>query len=218
MNIHRSISFVCAALLIVTTGGCQGVYFNALERVGFHKRDILVDRVEDARDSQEEAKEQFASALERFMSVVAVEGGSLEDKYKQLDAELQRSEQRANDVRKRIDAVEDVAGALFAEWEQELREYNDANLRRKSEAQLRDTRARYRQLLSAMKRAEASIEPVLVPLRDQVLYLKHNLNARAIASLQTELNTVEADVAELVREMENAINEANAFISAMELE
>jgi len=66
-----------------------------------------------------------------------------------------------------------------------------------------------------MKRAEKKMEPVLSAFRDQVLFLKHNLNAKAIASLQTELVSVEAEVNSLIRDMETSIKEANAFISAM---
>ena len=70
--------------------------------------------------------------------------------------------------------------------------------------------------MTAMHRAEAKIEPVLTPLRDQVLFLKHNLNAQAIASLQSELGRVEGDVSALIREMEAAIREADAFIVRLE--
>src|SRR5690606_8169235 len=148
--------------------GCQSVYFDAMEKLGVHKRDILVDRVEEARDSQEAASEQFASALERFRSVVAVKGGNLEQKYDALNAELQRSESRAKAVTDRIGAVEDVAEALFREWEQELSSYSSADLRRSSEQQLRTTRTRYEGLMRAMRQAESRLEPVLKPLRDQV--------------------------------------------------
>ncbi|MHC4122247.1 MAG: DUF2959 family protein [Planctomycetota bacterium] len=71
------------------------------------------------------------------------------------------------------------------------------------------------QLINAMKRAETKIEPVLSAFRDQVLFLKHNLNAQAIASLHDELASVEADIASLIKEMEASIAEANAFIEAM---
>ena len=70
-----------------------------------------------------------------------------------------------------------VAEALFAEWQKELEDYSSDRLRRKSEDQLRTTRQRYEQLIGAMRRAESKIEPVLRPLRDQVLFIKHNLNA-----------------------------------------
>jgi chromosome segregation ATPase len=186
-----------------------------MESLGRHKRDILVDRVEKARDSQEAAKDQFQSALERFSEVLGYQGGELEEKYNQLKAELDRSEARAEDVRERIASVEDVAGALFNEWEGELADYSNQSLRRKSEEQLRATRRRYDQLIGAMHRAESKIEPVLSPLRDQVLFIKHNLNAQAIASLHGELATIETDVASLIRDMEASIAEANKFIAAM---
>ena len=67
-----------------------------------------------------------------------------------------------------------------------------------------------------MKRAESKIDPVLSVFKDQVLFLKHNLNAQAIASLQGELDTVEADVSALILAMEQSIDEADAFIRTLE--
>jgi hypothetical protein len=54
---------------VMALAGCQSAYYKTMETFGYHKREILVDRVEDARDSQEEAKEQFQSALEKFSAV-----------------------------------------------------------------------------------------------------------------------------------------------------
>ena len=206
---------IVVVVMLFFTGGCQTTYYNTMEKFGVHKRDIMVDRVEDARDSQEEAKEQFQSALEKFSSVLNFKGGELEDKYNTLKAEYDKSEAKANEVRDRIDAVEDVSEALFDEWEDELDQYSSASLRRDSEKKLSATRRQYKQLIKAMHNAEKKIEPVLTALGDQVLYLKHNLNAKAIASLQGELVTVESDIADLVREMEKSINEANSFIKTM---
>ena len=204
-----------AAAVLIALAGCQTAYYNTLERFGVHKRDVLVNRVEKARDSQEEAVEQFESALERYASVVQFEGGELEEKYNTLNAELERSEAKATEVRERINAVEDVADALFDEWSAELEQYSDGELRARSASQMRETRDRYERLISAMRRAEARIAPVLAPFRDQVLFLKHNLNAQAIASLQDELVTVEANVDDLIREMRAAIAEADSFIKDM---
>ena len=201
---------------IMLACGCSTVYYNTMEKLGVHKRDILVDRVEEARDSQKEAKQQFASALERFNSVVNVQGGDLEEKYTTLKKELDRSEAKAEAVSNRIEAVEDVAGALFDEWKDELKQYSSESLRRSSQSKLERTKKHYGKLIAAMKKAESRIEPVLRPLRDQVLFLKHNLNAQAIAALQSELVTVESDVASLIKEMEKAIKEADAFIKTLQ--
>ncbi len=196
--------------------GCSSAQYAVMEKFGIHKREILVDRVEDARDSQQEAKEQFSSALEEFSAVLNFDGGTLEEKYKTLNAELEESEERAQEVRDRIDKVEDVAVALFDEWGDELKLYSSESLRRSSANKLKEKRSHSQSLMKAMRRAEAKIEPVLTPLRDQVLYLKHNLNAQAIASLQSELGRVEGDVSALIRDMEAAIREADAFIGRLE--
>lgn len=194
---------------------CSPVYYNTMEKFGVYKRDILVDRVQEARDSQEDAKEQFSSALEQFASVVAYKGGDLEKIYKKLQREYDRSEAAATEVDEGIAAIEKVSEDLFEEWQQELDKYSNRELRADSAQQLQATRQEYQKLLRAMKNAQQKIPPVLAVFQDQVLYLKHNLNARAISALQQEYKRIESNVAELVAEMERSINEANAFMSAM---
>lgn len=203
------------AALVLSLAGCSAAYYRALESIGVEKRDILVDRVEGARDAQNAAKEQFASALEQYRSVVAFDGGELEDVYDRLNASYERSESRAKTVTQRVDAVERVAEDLFAEWEDELDQYSDAGLRRQSERLLRQTRDRYGEVLAAMRRAESAMSPVLELFQDQVLVLRHNLNARAIGALENELASIEEATSALIEEMERAIAEASSFIEAM---
>lgn len=204
--------FSCFLLL----GGCQSAYFSAMEKVGYHKRDILVSRVNDARDEQERTAKQIRSTLENFRTVVNFSGGDLERQYSLLQLDLERSEKRALAVRERITAVQDVADALFVEWEAELGHYSNPALASSSQAQLRETRVRYERYLAAMLRAESRLEPVLRPFRDQVLFLKHNLNARAVASLQSEVVAVQADVEVLIREMEHSMRAADQFLQGLQ--
>ncbi len=191
------------------------MYYGALEQVGIHKRELLVERVEAAQESQEDAKQEFEDALEAFRATVKVDGGELEQRYDKLKAQYKYCQSRAQNVRDRIAAVEDVAESLFREWEAELNDYSRDDLRRASETQLRETRREYNRLITAMTRAEKKMDPVLTAFADQVLFLKHNLNARAIASLKNEVTVVERDVAALIEEMNAAIKEAEAFISQM---
>jgi hypothetical protein len=203
-------------LLLLSLGGCSKTYYSAMEKMGVHKRDIMIDRVGEARDAQLEAKEQFQSALEEFTRVVTVKDGDLEKQYRKLDTQYTVSKEKADTVRKRIASVESVSGALFDEWEKELQQYSSDALRRDSARKLKATKEQYRQLIGAMKRAEAKIKPVLSVFGDQVLYLKHNLNARAIAALQGELVDLESNVGQLIREMELSIREADQFISGLQ--
>lgn len=207
------------ALLLVSASmltGCQSAYYAAAEKVGYAKRDILVSRVESARDAQVDAKGEITDALTEFRKIVNFQGGELEARYGSLAAQLDDSEDAANEVHKRVRDVEDVAAVLFDEWREELAQYSSAELRTKSEQQLRQTRARYEQMIGAMKRAEGRLEPALRPLRDQVLYLKHNLNAQAIAGIKGEVVQVDVQVSQLVAEIDRATAEADRFIAGLE--
>lgn len=204
--------------LALGLAACDTAYLATMEKMGYAKRDILSNRVKSARDAQEDAKKEIQSALEQFGKVVGYQGGDLEATYKKLNTELQNSEDAAESVRKRIKDIESVADSLFSEWRAELGQYSSADLRRKSEEKLSQTKARYQEMLGAMRKAEQRIDPVLKPLRDQVLYLKHNLNARALAAIKGELVKVDAQVDQLVKDMNRSIAEADKFIQSMEKE
>jgi hypothetical protein len=203
-------------LVVMALAGCSSVYYGAMEKVGIHKRDIMVDRVKSARDSQDEAKKQFLTAMEQFKSIVNFQGGNLEREYNRLNATLQESEAKADEVRDRIDAVENVSEALFSEWRTEIKQYSSDSLRQSSQRKYDLTRKKYSGLIAAMKKAEARLEPALIPLRDQVLFMKHNLNAKAIAGLSSEMNNVQSNVDSLVRNMETAIAQADVFLLALQ--
>ena len=213
---RRTYGYLLALALLIA--GCDTVYMGAMEKMGYAKRDILSSRVKAARNAQEDVKKEIQTALEQFGSVVSYQGGDLEAVYKKLNGELQDSEDKADAVRKRIKDVESVADALFSEWKQELGQYTNQSLRRQSEEKLTQTKARYNDMIAAMKRAEQRIDPVLKPLRDQVLYLKHNLNARALSAIKGELAKVDSQVDQLVKDMNRSIAEADKFIQQMEKE
>lgn len=210
--IRLTAALMCAPMML---SACATASYNIQERFGIEKRDILVDRVEGVSKSQTEAKEEFENALEAFRAVVSVDAGELEDVYDDLNRAHKRAESDAEEVRTRVKSVKRVSRDLFREWEGELGQYSDPALRRASERQLRDTQSRYDILIDKMDDATASMDPVLAVFNDRVLYLKHNLNARAIAALDSETANLESDVARLIAEMEQSIAAADAFIAEM---
>ena len=203
------------ALAFACLSGCSSAYYNTMEKFGVHKREILVDRVEEARDAQKDAEKQFTSALDQFKSVVKVDESNLEKVYEKLNGEYQESKAAADKIHERIDAIESVAEALFDEWDDELKQYSSADLKAESRRKLKTTQTKYQQLLKAMRKTESRLEPVLVAMNDQVLYLKHNLNARAIQALQQEVVKIDKDVDVLLAAIRQAIAEADSFIKEM---
>lgn len=209
----RLISVGTALLLLA---GCSTAYYAAWEKLGYEKRDILKERVVDARDEQAAASEQFKDALTRLKEVYAFDGGDLEKAYRQLEGEFEDSEARATAVRKRIGSMETVANDLFAEWEEEIGQISNATLASSSRRKLSETRRRFDEMDTALRKAESSMEPVLAQFRDYTLYLKHNLNAQAIASLKGEAINIETEVGRLLQDMNASIARADAFVKSLE--
>lgn len=210
---QASLQLFVVALLLAT--GCQSVYYGAMEKMGTHKRDILVERVEEGKEAQEDAKAQFASAFEEFVAVSNVELGDLKTAYERLQDSFDRSEKRAKAVWDRIDSIKGVSKALFKEWESELGQYTNQDLRQVSQDQMNQTKILYLKLIGAMEGAAEKMDPVLDAFRDQTLFLKHNLNAQAIAALNKTTLGMRSEVDALIQQMSQSIEEANSFIAKM---
>ncbi|WP_330147659.1 DUF2959 domain-containing protein [Shewanella oncorhynchi] len=208
-----------ASGLIATSlllSGCQSAYYGAMEKVGYHKRDIMVDRVKDAKKSQQDAQKEFSSALEEMQALLNYSDGNLEKAYSRAKDEYESAQSAADNVSNRINKVEDVAEALFDEWQNEISEISKANLRRNSETKLKETRHAYEQLIKSMRRAESKMPPILTAMKDNMLYLKHNLNAQAIGAIKSEFASLQTDISALIKEMNTSINESSKFIEALE--
>ncbi|MAF15269.1 MAG: DNA repair protein [Marinomonas sp.] len=204
------------AVLLMSLAGCQTAYYGAMEKIGIDKRDILVDRVEDVRDSQKDSQEEFQTAYQRLVVLTDFDGGDYEDIYNDLNGDYQNSKAAAERVSKKIDNVEEVANDLFDEWEDELDQYTNSKLRRASEDKLNATKRQFSQMLRSMHQAESKMAPVLATLNDNVLYLKHNLNAAAVSAIKGEFASLRTDISGLINEMSEAIKESDDFIATLQ--
>jgi len=200
---------------LVTLPACRNMMYSAYEKVGVYKRDLLKKRVVAARDEQKGAQQEFKDALTRLKELSGFEGGELEKRYRQLQSDYDDAASRVKAVHKRVQDVETVAGDLFAEWEKENAQIETDSLRRVSRQQLNDTQARYNDMLTALKKSEQSMDPILRKFHDYVLALKHTLNAQAIAALGGESAKIQADILRLIEDMNASITRADEFIRQM---
>jgi len=213
---NRLLLVVCVLSVAAVPLGCSKAYYSTMEVFGKEKRDILTSRVKDAQEGQEEAKEQFESALDRFSKIVNASDSDLRKAYDRAKSDYDRSESRANAVHEKVADVESVGRDLFNEWERELKDYTNEDLRSRSRRQMGDTRRRFDQMLASMKQVERSMDPVLGTFRDTVLMLKHTLNAEAVASLRGTVADLEREVQSLIKDMERSIAESDKFIQEMQ--
>ena len=206
---------LCATAFVLNLTGCSTAYYAAYEKFGVYKRDLLKKRVIEARDDQKAAQAQFKDALTRLKEITKFDGGNLEKTYNSLKGEYDDCAKQAETVHKRIRDVESVAADMFGEWDKENAQISTPSLRSASRQQLVDTKQRYEELHNALVSAEETMTPVLRQFNDYVLYLKHDLNAQAVASLKGEATNITTEITRLIEQMNNSIARADEFVKGM---
>ena len=214
-TISKSAHIRIIAVSLLLLSGCQSLYYKTMSKLGKEKRDILVARVKESKKDQEKTKEQIQTTMEKFQQLTGFQGGDLEKQYKQLNSEYERSEDQANKLRDRIKSIDQVSGDMFTEWQKEIDQMSNAQLKSRSAAMLRDSKERQATYMKAMQKTEAQMTPVLSAFHDQVLFLKHNLNARAVGSLKTTAATMNTDVNALIKSIDTSMQEADRLISSL---
>ena len=210
------LSLVTSFVLLTITGCANSVYYAGMEKVGFHKRDIMVSRVEKVQDLQKDAQEEFKSALEKFGSLVTIEDSDLKSAYEKFNNEYEDAREIADDLSVSIDKLENVSLSLFEEWENELDLYTSKKLKSQSSKKLQATISNYKAMMKSMRKSEKSMEPILATFQDNVLTLKHSLNAQAIGALQGEFTSLKKDIKVLINQMNISIKESSQFIEKID--
>jgi hypothetical protein len=205
---------LCSCQSAINKAGREAKY-SALEMVGVQKRDLFKKDVKDVKEDQEEAGEAFKDALEAIQKTYGIEGGNLEKQYRQLNGAYEDAQKRADDVHKSTLKLETLSQDLFAEWKKEISEMTSPELRAKSSGTLVETQKKYREFYSALKKSEARMDPVLSKFKDHVLFLKHNLNAKAITGLKGESTRIQGEIETLIKDMNASIQQAGEFIKTM---
>jgi hypothetical protein len=182
---------------------------------GKEKRDILVARVKDSKKEQQETKEQIKTTMESFQELTGFQGGQLEKNYKKLNGEYEKATDSAKKLHDRINSIDQVSNDLFKEWQKEIDGMGNRKLKRQSEAMLRSSRLQEASYLKSMRQTEARMTPVLAAFHDQVVFLKHNLNARAIGSLKGTSTRISTDVDVLLTSLDGSIAQADALIQSL---
>lgn len=196
-------------------GGCElfrDQYYDLWEKLGKEKRDLLRGQIQKAHEDQAEAAEEFEDVLTKIKELYGFDGGNLEKMYNKIKGDYDRCEARVKAVDQRITKITEIAEDLFAEWETELKQLTNPEFKTKSREALAKTRDRFEQLRAAMLKADNSMKPALKNLSNYVVFLKHNLNAQAIGSLQTEVDSIEREITAIKDDINASIKEAEEFL------
>ena len=211
---HRHIALLGLTTALLLTG-CTRTYYKAMSTFGKEKRDILVSRVKDSRKDQQQAKEQIKTTMEKFQELTGFQGGSLGKSYKELNSQYEKAADSAQKLHDRINSIDQVSSDMFKEWQKEIDGMENRKLKQQSAAMLRDSRLQEASYIKTMRQTEARMTPVLKAFQDQVTFLKHNLNARAIGSLKGTSARISTDVDVLLTQLDGSMAQADALINSL---
>jgi hypothetical protein len=174
-----------------------------------------VQRIKEAKKDQDQTKQQLQTTMESFQALTGFQGGSLERNYKRLNSDYENAASQAGKLHDKVQSINQVSNDLFREWQGEISAMSNGKLKSQDTVMLRDAKVRQATYLRAMRKTEDQIAPVLKAFRDQVLFLKHNLNSRAIGSLKSTSANLQSDVAELVQSIDASSQEADKLITSL---
>jgi hypothetical protein len=211
---RRALPWLVLACLL---GGCSTMYYAAMSQLGWERRDILVHRIEVARDSLRATGRALDAAWRTFHAAAAADADAavvpahLQTAYAHTDAS-------ARDAQQHVAAVESAGRALFEAWREDVAGTEDAALRTRDAELYERARARYDSTLAAMRQALAGIPPVLDLLRDQAAFLQRDQGPAARGALRAALAAAVADAGRLQQDIGRAIIEANASVQQLAAE
>ena len=214
--IFTFIALICTGCQSAIDKAVRDTKYSAYEVIGVEKRDLFRKEVKNVKDAQEDTQEDFTDALEKLQAVYKVDGGKLEKAYKSLDSSYKDAEESVTKVKNNIKKLEVLSGDLFNEWEKEIKEISSRDLRMKSSESLVNTQKKYNSFHASLKKSEAKMAPVLARLKDQTLFMKHNLNAKVVAGLKTESDKIQNDINVLIKDMNESIAKADEMIKDLE--
>ncbi len=209
--VTKSLITISVTSLFLFTTSCEPRSYRIWEFLGWEKREILSSEVENVGENQKEIKEDFQSIYERIKTEYDYERDEIDDLYDQLKSDYEKAKNKADRIKASSKKIRQIAKALFAEWEEEAMAISNKNYRKDSLVKLRQAQARFKHLSASLHRSESQLDRVLVQLNDQVLYLKHNLNAKSLALFESEIKLVKNEIDELIKAIEKTIQYSQTF-------
>ena len=209
----RSVRATALALFAFFVGGCRSLGGSLLVGGPHAPQEDLVARARGAEREAQEARVDFAAAFLLYQRLTAPQAVELEQLSGEFEDSVETCEDRARDLSERIDSIRHETEALVKSWTEELARFSSDAVRKKSEAQMRDSEAYAQRLTAALERLQGRMKPVLLKLQDYALFFDHNLNPRAIATIQDTYKDFDNEFKALESELGKTQGEITAFLA-----
>jgi hypothetical protein len=209
------LALLVATVLAAGTAGAQISQIFGSDPEGVKRTDALIKKAEDLVKETVSARGQISKTLDTYNAVFASDTTDVREAYRDVEGEMKKSEERREQVRTKVEEMKTEADTYFAGWTESIQQIGDADLRKRSEARMAETRAQFDGVLDAVDESREAYEPFMTSLKDQWTYLGHDLNANGIASLKPDADKLNEQGKELFKKIDAGMDKANEYIASL---
>ena len=208
-HIRRSRIAVAGGAVIVTLMAGSG-----LTQEGLKLTERFVKTSGETVKAIAETKVQIGKTLAVYNSL-GDEGKDRRKLYKNLMKEMDNCDKRVEGVRKRTAEMNGAASMYFEERGKSVESIGSEDLRARGQARLEESKAEYAHILELGQAAGGDYQGFMAKLRDQVLFLGHDLNPDALASLDDDVKKQNKAATELYAKIDGTITAFNTYTGAL---
>jgi hypothetical protein len=209
MNHCRSIRLAISVLPVLLTSCAM---FGD-SRPGVAKVEDLVSRVERVHVETELARDAAAAAVRELRALTAPGfRGDAAGAYRAVSAAAEASRQHAIQLRESVSAMQIAARPVFDQWAAQVDAIGNASVRARSEDRLRRARERYEAIDSNLRPALDEFDALNCDVRDLLLFLSVDFNSASVATIQTELASLDGGVARLDARLGRSLVAAQGYL------
>lgn len=162
-----------------------------------------------------DTKVQLMKTMDVYNALMADDATDRKKLYKNLQKEMQKTEERRAKITEESAKMNGEADTLFTQWADSAAAIENPDLRKRSDERLAATRASYAEIGTVGQTADDLYGPLMKALTDQVTYLGTDLNPSAVASLKPEAAKINETATQLIRKIDDTIGTANKNIGAL---
>jgi uncharacterized protein YoxC len=196
---HRTARIlILAAIVCLIVGGST---IQAQQKTA-KQAESLSKSADNAKKQVSGVVEHLGKMLQGYNSIIDGKAKNPQSAYKKLTGDLKSTEKMLQGAQKSLQALNKEAGKFFTDWEKDLGDFSNEDLKQKSMARLEKSKGEYEALGKALGQAGEAFGPLVQNLNDQILFLGRDLSPEAIEDLQGEaeaLNEQAKDVTEGVK-------------------
>jgi hypothetical protein len=202
--------------LLVLSSACQSTGRSSFLLFGGsdQPQDRLVESVADAREVTTDAHAEFQAAFELYQRLTSPQAVGLVDLSEDFADAVESCQESSEDLAQSLDEVRTESTHLIEGWNAELAGFANDAMRKKSAAMMQDTEDRSGRITASLERLQERMQPVLLKLQDYGLFFHHNLNARALATLEDTYKDFDAEFRALTSEFDKAEREFETFLAS----